>query len=151
MRLRIATLLIVLAPLLTTACPSPGTTPISPPDAAPDLAPDLAPDGPPDQAPDVAPAAYFPCDVEAVLKAKCHTCHTSPTRMGAPFPLLQYAATQMSYSGDVVWRLMKTAIEIDFMPEASSPTGPLTPAEKTTMLTWLGASAPPAAQACPAP
>jgi hypothetical protein len=150
MRLSIPALLPLLVFALT-AC-NPKVTPSGPEtDAGPDPAADAAPDLAPDQAPDSPPAAYFPCDVEAVLKAKCHTCHNTPTRMGAPFTLLQYANTQMNYSGDVVWRLMKTAIESDFMPEASSPTGPLTPAEKTTMLTWLTASAPSTPQACPAP
>ena len=45
---------------------------------------------------------------------------------------------------------LKNAIESNFMPLAGSPTGPLTPEQKTTMLTWLTAGAPPAPQPCSA-
>jgi hypothetical protein len=135
------------------ACEDEDTEP-SPPRAdgsAGDRAADQAPAA--DVAPDTAPAGYFPCDVEAVLKAKCHTCHNAmnPRPFGAPFPLLDYANTQMAYSATLkVWQVMKTAVESGFMPFAGSPTGPLTADEKTTLLGWLNASAPAAAQRCPA-
>jgi hypothetical protein len=103
---------------------------------------------PPDAAP-VVSGSFFPCDVEAVLKAKCHTCHTMPMQMCAPFPLLEHANTQMVWGDGKVWEAMKPAIESDFMPLSTSPTGPLTPAQKTTMLTWLNAGAPAAGQPCP--
>jgi uncharacterized membrane protein len=102
-------------------------------------------------APDAATGAYFPCDVEAVLKAKCHTCHGNPRRNDAPFSLTEYADTQRDYGGGVrIYQLMKNAIESNFMPLAGSPTGPLTPEQKTTMLSWLTAGAPPAPQPCSA-
>jgi hypothetical protein len=114
-------------------------------------------------APDAATGAYFPCDVEAVLKAKCHTCHTNPPRnvtlvaplagevVMAPFSLMEYAHTQRDYGGGLkIYQVMKNAIEANFMPLSGSPTGPLTPEQKTTMLTWLTAGAPPAPQPCSA-
>ena len=114
-------------------------------------------------APDTASGAYFPCDVEAVMKAKCHTCHTDPPGnvtllspsaglvVMAPFSLMEYAHTQRDYPGGgglKIYQVMKNAIEADFMPLAGSPTGPLTPGQKTTMLTWLTAAAPPAPRPC---
>jgi hypothetical protein len=90
----------------------------------------------------------FPCAVEAALEAKCRTCHTMPMRMGAPFALLEYAQTQMDYGSVKVWQAMKAAIESGFMPLAGSPTGPLAPDEKTALLDWLGAGAPPSDQPC---
>ena len=105
-----------------------------------------------DTTPDAAPVGFFPCDVEAVLKAKCHTCHTQPLKNGAPFPLLEYANTQMPYGTTMrIWQVMKTAVETDYMPFVGSPTGPLEPAQKTTLLTWLGNGAPAASTRCPQP
>ncbi len=80
-----------------------------------------------------------------------------PLRLGAPFPLLDYAQTQrdcrmdgeMKCSAAKVWQAMKNAIESGFMPLAGSPTGPLTAAEKTALLDWLRAGAPSAPQPCP--
>jgi uncharacterized membrane protein len=95
------------------------------------------------------PVGFFPCNVEKAMKAKCHTCHTDPPMNGAPFSLLEYADTQADYGqGLKIWEVMKRAIESDFMPLACSPTGPLTPEEKTTMLTWLGDGAPAAPTKC---
>jgi hypothetical protein len=101
--------------------------------------------------------------VEAVLKAKCHTCHTDPPRnvtlvaplagevVMAPFSLMEYAHTQRDYGGGLkIYQVMKNAIEANFMPLSGSPTGPLTAEQKTTMLTWLTAGAPPAPQPCSA-
>ena len=92
--------------------------------------------------------AFLPCDVEAALKAKCQTCHTMPMRNGATFPLLDYADTQMEYASMKTWQVMKNALDTQFMPPASSPTGPLTTTEKTALLSWLSAGAPPAPQRC---
>ena len=139
-------ILFVLGGVLTGCEAGKFTTPpdaaLPPPDAAPPP-PDAAPP-PPD-----AMGAFFPCDVEAALKAKCHTCHTMPPLMGAPFPLLEYANTQMNYAAGKVWQAMQAAIQTDFMPLAGSPTGPLTPAEKMALLDWLGRGAPAEPQACP--
>jgi uncharacterized membrane protein len=143
------TISLCLMAVLSFACEDEDTEPSPPREAGvtADRAPDLAPDA----SADAGVAGFFPCDVEAVLKAKCHTCHTSPTKNGAPFPLLEYANTQMAHaSGMKVFQVMKTAVETGFMPLAGSSTGPLTADEKTTLLGWLNAGAVPAAQRCPA-
>jgi hypothetical protein len=99
----------------------------------------------------VATTGFFPCDVEVVLKAKCHTCHTMPPLMGAPMSLLTWEATQKLASGSAtvkIWQRMREYVTSGFMPLAGSPTGPLTPGEKTSLLTWLEAGAQPRPQAC---
>lgn len=98
-----------------------------------------------------AAAMGLPCEVVAVLKARCQVCHTMPPRMGAPVPLLTYADTQRLAEGGTVkvWQRMKEYVETDFMPLAGSPDGPLTAAEKTTLLGWLGAGAQPGTAVCP--
>lgn len=112
-------------------------------------------------APDAAAGTYFPCDVQAVLMAKCQTCHSDPPRMVtlvapaagdvvmAPFPLTEYAHTQRDYGGGLrIHQVMKNAIDSNFMPLSGSPTGPLTAEQRTTMLTWLTAGAQAAPQPC---
>jgi hypothetical protein len=119
-----------------------------PPDAAqPDAAPPK-PDVAPDLAADMAVGEFIPCDVEAVLKAKCHVCHTDPPLMCAPRPLLTYQNIAP------VRMLMEMYLKIDFMPyvppgAAGPPNGPLSPAQKATLLDWLAKGGLPAPQKCP--
>jgi len=97
---------------------------------------------------------FFPCDVQAAIKAKCQACHKMPPTGGAPVPIVSYADTQrpsVEEDGKKVWEMMKKYIEEGFMPFEGSPTGPLTAAEKATLLGWLNAGAMPAAQAGAAP
>jgi hypothetical protein len=132
-----------------------GTDQATTPDRAPDIPPDVTPDVTPDTTVGDASGAmgFFPCDVQAVLAAKCHTCHiaSAPRPEGAPFSLMTYADTQAPFPGDAtkkVYQVMKTAVETDFMPLSISPTGPLVGGQKATLLAWLNAGAPPAASPC---
>ena len=96
-------------------------------------------------------SGFYPCDVEAVLKAKCHTCHTMPPRNGAPMSLLAWEATQKLVGGSAttkVWQRAREYVSTGYMPFQGSPTGPLTASEKSTLLTWLEGGAQPAPQAC---
>jgi hypothetical protein len=82
----------------------------------------------------------FPCDVEAIVKMKCQTCHTDPPKRGAPIHILSYADTQVFPPDSTtkrVWEYMEMFIASGYMPYMGSPTGPLTEAEKATMLAWL--------------
>jgi hypothetical protein len=99
---------------------------------------------------DAAGAASLPCDVAAVLAARCSSCHAQPPRFGAPFSLLTWADTRASSSSGPtpIWSLMKNAIEAGDMPPPSSPTGPLTASERATLLGWLTAGAPSGSAAC---
>jgi uncharacterized membrane protein len=83
----------------------------------------------------------FPCEVHAVLVARCHECHQSPPIMGAPFPLLTYEDTRQPYGTKKRWQVMKTAIESGFMPFGKDD---LAGDELKTMQDWFAACAPPA-------
>ena len=94
----------------------------------------------------------FPCNVQAIIKAKCQTCHTDPPRNGAPVHILNYADTQVVAPDDhskKIWEFMEIYITSGFMPFMGSPTGPLTDAEKATMLAWLKGGPVASTAACP--
>jgi hypothetical protein len=131
------------------------------PDAAADRGSEVSPgDGPvPADAADAAGdatdaaavAGYFPCEIEAVLKAKCHTCHVMPPINGAPMSLLTWADTQNLASGSTtikIWQQASTYVASGYMPFITSPTGPLSDAEKAILLPGLQDGAPPATRAC---
>jgi hypothetical protein len=87
-----------------------------------------------------AMATGFPCDVQAIIKMKCQTCHTDPPKPGAPIHILSYADTQAfppDSTTKKVWQYMEEYITSGYMPYMMSPTGPLSDAEKATMLAWL--------------
>lgn len=89
---------------------------------------------------------HLPCDVEAVLKAKCHSCHSSPPTNGAPFPLLTQADFLAPYFASTVRVQAIAAIRDDVMPL----NGPPLPAnEKELMLNWLDAGVPVVTGTCP--
>jgi hypothetical protein len=133
------------------AAPPPGT------DAAVDSAtppPDAPPPTPDKPRADVGPAGdapaaeYIPCDVEAVLKAKCHVCHTDPPQMGAPRPLLTYQ--NIAPVRDLMQSYLKSGF-MPYVPEGASgpPNGPLSAAQKATLLDWLAMGGLPATMKCP--
>jgi uncharacterized membrane protein len=93
-----------------------------------------------------APAGELPCDVEAVLAAKCTTCHAPDelAHSGAPFSLKTYADTQAPFGGRPRWRRMMEVIEPDAMPHmpyGNAP--PLTADENESLDVWFAACAPP--------
>jgi hypothetical protein len=81
--------------------------------------------------------------VAAVLAQKCQTCHQSPPKNHAPFPLLTYAETQAAdplspYSGLPIWQVMHTVIQPDGVPHMPFGNAPqLTSSEMTTLDGWL--------------
>lgn len=92
----------------------------------------------------------FPADVAQVLANKCQTCHQTPTKQHAPFPLLTYAQTQAAdpltpYSGVPIWQVMHSVIQpagVPHMPFGNAPQ--LTSAEFATLDDWLLSCALPA-------
>lgn len=99
----------------------------------------------------VSPA--FPCEIEAIIAAKCQRCHQDPPQNGAPFPLLTWQDTQEEYLLSPIWKRMYNAVNTGFMPFVAlpldPPVEPLTPQEKDTLLAWLECALPVEAQACP--
>ncbi len=105
-------------------------------------------------APAPAPAiGALPCNVEAVLRARCQTCHGRPTAFGAPMALLTLADTQgRAVTGAApVSDLMKQKVSAGLMPPQATPTGALTATDKATLLDWLNAGTPAAAKSCAPP
>jgi hypothetical protein len=91
------------------------------------------------------PVGAIPCEVDRVLKSRCQGCHQSPPLFGAPMPLLSFGDTQVQAITDKtmkVWQAMRMMVGTDKMPPVTTPTGPLTAAEKSTLLAWLDAGAP---------
>ncbi|MBM4362533.1 MAG: hypothetical protein FJ104_07615, partial [Deltaproteobacteria bacterium] len=108
----------------------------------------------------------LPCEVEAVLAARCRQCHRPEAELDAcfeaeqclraPFPLARWADVEVALrDGRPIWEHMRDAVESEFMPLVVSrlepPTTPLEPNERATLLAWLEACAPPVAAGCPRP
>ncbi len=95
----------------------------------------------------------LPCDVEAVLKAKCQRCHDDPTKNGAPFALLTWEDTQADYFDKPIYERMHSVVDGDFMPftflALDPPVETLTASEKTTLLDWLLCPTPEDGVVCP--
>jgi len=108
------------------------------------------------------PSAELPCAVEAVLKDKCQRCHQSPTKNGAPFPLLVWNDLLYDYGGPA-YEAMYRAVKLDFMPFCNDgsctaevvakleggPGEPLTAEQKKTLLDYLSCPEPRYGQSCP--
>jgi cysteine-rich repeat protein len=87
----------------------------------------------------------LPCDVQAVLQAKCQSCHGQPLA-GGPMPLITLADLRADSpapnAGTPVWQRVKVRISDDPgpigpMPPAWAPTGALSAEEKATLNSWL--------------
>jgi hypothetical protein len=89
----------------------------------------------------------FPCDVQAVLEAKCHRCHTEPPENGAPFALLTWENTRVVYLDQPIYQRMLRAVTTEFMPlqalPLEPPVEPLTEDEKSILVNWLEAGGAP--------
>jgi hypothetical protein len=82
------------------------------------------------------PASNLPCDVQAVLKARCQPCHQNPPLNGAPMPLLTWS--------DVYGKAdeMHAKLSADEMPPPGAPD--LSRDQASTLFTYLSLGTPPA-------
>jgi hypothetical protein len=102
---------------------------------------------------DLAPACTsfptsgdLPCDVQAVLSARCQPCHRNPPRNHAPFPEVTFEDLEQPFGTDGLHRWQRMAQVIVpgdriHMPPPGQPQP--TDAELHTLLAWFGACAPP--------
>jgi hypothetical protein len=95
---------------------------------------------------DAPKSGDLPCDVAAVLRARCQPCHQQPPKNHAPFPELTYEDLQMPFgiTGLVRWQRMAEVIEpgnAPHMPPRDRPQ--LNPSDFATLRGWFGACAPP--------
>jgi hypothetical protein len=87
----------------------------------------------------------LPCEVAAVIQARCAGCHGVPPMFGAPMPLAGAADFQATARDGrtPVWQMAKTRISTDTMPPRSAT--PLSPTERATLMAWIDQGAPAAA------
>lgn len=82
----------------------------------------------------------IPCDVHAILVAKCQTCHNADHLNGAPIDLL---ACERFHEIDCDNQMLRVDKARDYVESGFMPIGPdLTAEEKQTLLDWLSACAP---------
>ena len=100
-----------------------------------------------------APTANgLPCDVDAVLKTHCQTCHSSPAKFGASAPLVTWDDLQKpgpgSSSGQKVHELVASRIHDDARPMPPSPQARLATADLAILDSWSKAGAPASSATC---
>lgn len=91
----------------------------------------------------------LPCDVAAVLQAKCISCHNAPPTGGAPYALRSYAdltgPAPAPYAGQTVAQRSLARMQAATMP----PGGGATTAELAALQGWITASMPTGSCAAP--
>jgi hypothetical protein len=93
----------------------------------------------------VAATGTIPADVEAVLQARCQTCHSDPPINNAPFPLLTYAEIHQDFVTSVpkyeeMYFLIQPGADPQ-MPFGNAPQ--LSTDQFNALATWLKSCAPP--------
>ncbi|HEX3595962.1 MAG TPA: hypothetical protein VHU80_12710 [Polyangiaceae bacterium] len=92
-------------------------------------------------------SGQLPCDVSAIISTHCLLCHTNPPQFTAPMPLLTWAnfhSMGQRTTDQLVYNLVATRIQSTSAPMPPAPNPPLSDTEKTTLLNWINAGAPPA-------
>jgi hypothetical protein len=92
--------------------------------------------------PDEPQSGDIPCEVHAILAAKCHSCHDGGHGGGAPIDLLACERFHEIDCNDQNTRVLTAHkyVSTDFMPSGAAPD--LTADEKMVLLAWLEACAP---------
>jgi Copper type II ascorbate-dependent monooxygenase, C-terminal domain len=89
----------------------------------------------------------LPCDVAAILKEKCQTCHGNPL-MSGPMPLVTWNDLQAMMPNGKVADRVRARINDTANPMPPPARPPLTAAEKTTLQTYLSGGAMRSTAAC---
>ncbi len=84
----------------------------------------------------------LPCDVDAVLRRRCQTCHSSPTKYGASAPLVAWDDVQK------VAALVKARIHDGAKPMPPGPQPRLDAKELATLDAWIDGGAKPSSTKC---
>src|SRR6185436_18709953 len=88
----------------------------------------------------------LPCDIAAVLEARCQSCHGTPLMKNAKFPLERYedAHAPFGTTGKRRWQRIAEVIEpggLPHMPKDWSTKGELTTEQLETLRAWVGSCA----------
>ena len=90
----------------------------------------------------------LPCDVDAVLKSKCQTCHASDPTYGASTALVTYQDLQKDHNGKKVHELVKARIHDEARPMPPTPNPRLGADEAGKLDAWFTAGAPASDATC---
>jgi hypothetical protein len=93
----------------------------------------------------------LPCDVDAVLRAKCQGCHNTTPLFGAPMSLVTYDDTQkpaVTNSAVKVWQMMQTRVHGTTSPMPPIGQTALTSTELSALDTWFSSGAPGSSPTC---
>ncbi len=86
----------------------------------------------------------LPCNVNAILKNNCQSCHAAKPLSGVPMSLVSWEDTQqpgVSNPGMTVHALIKTRIHSTSAPMPAPPSTPLSAADLATLDAWLDGAA----------
>jgi hypothetical protein len=92
----------------------------------------------------LAAGAELPCEVRAIISEHCGTCHTSPTKFGAPMPLVSEADFRAiaPMSTETVAQRVLARVTDDAKAMPPTPNPRLTAAEIDVLRTWIDAGVP---------
>src|SRR5690606_4833517 len=86
-------------------------------------------------------ATRLPCDVDAVLRSKCQTCHADDPKYGASTALVTYDDLQKDHAGKKLVARVKERIHDDARPMPPTPNPRLTPEEAKVLDGWIDGGA----------
>jgi hypothetical protein len=105
--------------------------------------------------PAVAPvASSVPCDVASIIGTHCTACHQTPTKIGAPMPLMTLADFHAAAVSDSSRKVFEVIPERLAPPDPNRrmpqpPLAALSDVDQATLRAWLGAGAPASTDQCP--
>jgi hypothetical protein len=96
-----------------------------------------------------ASGKVLPCGVSKILKANCQSCHSNPTQMAAPMPLVTYDDLHRDYTvqfyaahkGETLKMDALVKTRVNDMASPMPPGGTMPAADLTALNAWLDAGA----------
>lgn len=102
-------------------------------------------------APAVTAGSGLPCDIDQILAANCRKCHQSPTRYGAPMPLLSYEdllAPSLTDPSQSVFQLSRARMREEGSRMPPPPNGAVSDADLARWDSWVAANTPRGPETC---
>lgn len=97
-----------------------------------------------------ATGSPLPCDVDALVKARCQTCHGAKPAFGAPMALVTVEDFKKasSVAGETFGQRAIARLNDAAKPMPQPPNPPATDAEKAAFTSWVGAGMPSGPASC---